>query len=192
MPEGGVAFYNCGEHSGRSQPHKHLQARWLLDKGPQDTNSKRGRRIAGTATSRPSHAQRLHSRLQHAQLQHGGEAVGPRPHAHRAASYRAPTGQSRAHSEAAAPAAVVHTLAITPAHHRWYRCPLSRASPRRRRWRLWWTRRWRGRRHWRRSSCGRCLSAPMPRALTTGCQLSEGATARGTHSTGPVLRLFAA
>jgi sulfate adenylyltransferase (ADP) / ATP adenylyltransferase len=27
MPTGGVAFYNCGEHSGRSQPHKHLQAR---------------------------------------------------------------------------------------------------------------------------------------------------------------------
>jgi ATP adenylyltransferase len=25
MPEGGLAFYNCGEHSGRSQPHKHLQ-----------------------------------------------------------------------------------------------------------------------------------------------------------------------
>jgi len=25
MPQGGVAFYNCGEHSGRSQPHKHLQ-----------------------------------------------------------------------------------------------------------------------------------------------------------------------
>lgn len=25
MPSGGVAFYNCGEHSGRSQPHKHLQ-----------------------------------------------------------------------------------------------------------------------------------------------------------------------
>jgi ATP adenylyltransferase/5',5'''-P-1,P-4-tetraphosphate phosphorylase II len=25
MPRGGVAFYNCGEHSGRSQPHKHLQ-----------------------------------------------------------------------------------------------------------------------------------------------------------------------
>jgi hypothetical protein len=25
MPNGGVAFYNCGEHSGRSQPHKHLQ-----------------------------------------------------------------------------------------------------------------------------------------------------------------------
>jgi hypothetical protein len=27
MPRGGVAFYNCGEHSGRSQPHKHLQVR---------------------------------------------------------------------------------------------------------------------------------------------------------------------
>eukprot|EP00775_Hariotina_reticulata_P007505 gene7505-7715_t len=26
MPSGGVAFYNCGEHSGRSQPHKHVQA----------------------------------------------------------------------------------------------------------------------------------------------------------------------
>ena len=25
MPSGGVAFYNCGPHSGRSQPHKHLQ-----------------------------------------------------------------------------------------------------------------------------------------------------------------------
>lgn len=25
MPRGGVAFYNCGEFSGRSQPHKHLQ-----------------------------------------------------------------------------------------------------------------------------------------------------------------------
>ncbi|KAG2499597.1 hypothetical protein HYH03_002538 [Edaphochlamys debaryana] len=25
MPEGGVAFYNCGPESGRSQPHKHLQ-----------------------------------------------------------------------------------------------------------------------------------------------------------------------
>ena len=25
MPRGGVAFYNCGPHSGRSQPHKHLQ-----------------------------------------------------------------------------------------------------------------------------------------------------------------------
>lgn len=25
MPSGGVAFFNCGEHSGRSQPHKHLQ-----------------------------------------------------------------------------------------------------------------------------------------------------------------------
>lgn len=25
MPHGGVAFYNCGEHSGRSQPHKHVQ-----------------------------------------------------------------------------------------------------------------------------------------------------------------------
>lgn len=25
MPQGGVAFYNCGEHSGRSQPHKHVQ-----------------------------------------------------------------------------------------------------------------------------------------------------------------------
>ncbi|KAF8071003.1 APA2 [Scenedesmus sp. PABB004] len=25
MPRGGVAFYNCGEHSGRSQPHKHVQ-----------------------------------------------------------------------------------------------------------------------------------------------------------------------
>jgi hypothetical protein len=25
MPSGGMAFYNCGEHSGRSQPHKHLQ-----------------------------------------------------------------------------------------------------------------------------------------------------------------------
>jgi len=25
MPAGGVAFYNCGEHSGRSQPHKHVQ-----------------------------------------------------------------------------------------------------------------------------------------------------------------------
>lgn len=25
MPQGGVAFYNCGEHSGRSQPHKHMQ-----------------------------------------------------------------------------------------------------------------------------------------------------------------------
>ena len=25
MPQGGVAFYNCGQHSGRSQPHKHLQ-----------------------------------------------------------------------------------------------------------------------------------------------------------------------
>lgn len=28
MPQGGVAFYNCGEHSGRSQPHKHLQVSW--------------------------------------------------------------------------------------------------------------------------------------------------------------------
>jgi hypothetical protein len=27
MPHGAVAFYNCGEHSGRSQPHKHLQVR---------------------------------------------------------------------------------------------------------------------------------------------------------------------
>ena len=25
FPAGAVAFYNCGEHSGRSQPHKHLQ-----------------------------------------------------------------------------------------------------------------------------------------------------------------------
>ncbi|PNH10983.1 5',5'''-P-1,P-4-tetraphosphate phosphorylase 2 [Tetrabaena socialis] len=25
MPEGGVAFYNCGPNSGRSQPHKHMQ-----------------------------------------------------------------------------------------------------------------------------------------------------------------------
>eukprot|EP00197_Chlamydomonas_leiostraca_P002297 CAMPEP_0202857802 /NCGR_PEP_ID=MMETSP1391-20130828/601_1 /ASSEMBLY_ACC=CAM_ASM_000867 /TAXON_ID=1034604 /ORGANISM="Chlamydomonas leiostraca, Strain SAG 11-49" /LENGTH=312 /DNA_ID=CAMNT_0049536653 /DNA_START=76 /DNA_END=1014 /DNA_ORIENTATION=- len=25
MPAGGLAFYNCGEHSGRSQPHKHMQ-----------------------------------------------------------------------------------------------------------------------------------------------------------------------
>lgn len=25
MPQGGLAFYNCGEHSGRSQPHKHMQ-----------------------------------------------------------------------------------------------------------------------------------------------------------------------
>ncbi|KAG2441587.1 hypothetical protein HXX76_003208 [Chlamydomonas incerta] len=25
MPEGGVAFYNCGPESGRSQPHKHMQ-----------------------------------------------------------------------------------------------------------------------------------------------------------------------
>eukprot|EP00955_Chlamydomonas_euryale_P044761 352965-Chlamydomonas_euryale.AAC.25 len=25
MPHGGMAFYNCGEHSGRSQPHKHMQ-----------------------------------------------------------------------------------------------------------------------------------------------------------------------
>ncbi|KAG2451972.1 hypothetical protein HYH02_003745 [Chlamydomonas schloesseri] len=25
MPQGGVAFYNCGPESGRSQPHKHLQ-----------------------------------------------------------------------------------------------------------------------------------------------------------------------
>ncbi|GLI69421.1 hypothetical protein VaNZ11_014030, partial [Volvox africanus] len=25
MPSGGVAFYNCGPNSGRSQPHKHLQ-----------------------------------------------------------------------------------------------------------------------------------------------------------------------
>lgn len=25
MPRGGVAFYNCGPQSGRSQPHKHLQ-----------------------------------------------------------------------------------------------------------------------------------------------------------------------
>jgi len=25
MPSGGVAFFNCGEHSGASQPHKHLQ-----------------------------------------------------------------------------------------------------------------------------------------------------------------------
>ncbi|GFR46338.1 hypothetical protein Agub_g7909 [Astrephomene gubernaculifera] len=25
MPRGGVAFYNCGPHSGRSQPHKHMQ-----------------------------------------------------------------------------------------------------------------------------------------------------------------------
>jgi len=25
LPQGGLAFYNCGEHSGRSQPHKHLQ-----------------------------------------------------------------------------------------------------------------------------------------------------------------------
>ena len=25
MPRGGVAFYNCGPHSGRSQPHKHVQ-----------------------------------------------------------------------------------------------------------------------------------------------------------------------
>ncbi|EFJ46772.1 hypothetical protein VOLCADRAFT_92922 [Volvox carteri f. nagariensis] len=26
MPAGGVAFYNCGPNSGRSQPHKHMQA----------------------------------------------------------------------------------------------------------------------------------------------------------------------
>ena len=25
MPSGGLAFYNCGEHSGHSQPHKHMQ-----------------------------------------------------------------------------------------------------------------------------------------------------------------------
>jgi ATP adenylyltransferase len=25
MPLGGVAFYNCGPASGRSQPHKHVQ-----------------------------------------------------------------------------------------------------------------------------------------------------------------------
>lgn len=25
MPLGGVAFYNCGPESGRSQPHKHMQ-----------------------------------------------------------------------------------------------------------------------------------------------------------------------
>lgn len=25
MPEGGLGFFNCGEHSGRSQPHKHVQ-----------------------------------------------------------------------------------------------------------------------------------------------------------------------
>lgn len=25
MPSGGVAFYNCGPESGRSQPHKHMQ-----------------------------------------------------------------------------------------------------------------------------------------------------------------------
>jgi hypothetical protein len=30
MPQGGVAFYNCGEHSGRSQPHKHLQVRTCI------------------------------------------------------------------------------------------------------------------------------------------------------------------
>jgi len=29
MPHGGVAFYNCGEHSGRSQPHKHVQVGWV-------------------------------------------------------------------------------------------------------------------------------------------------------------------
>jgi hypothetical protein len=29
MPQGGVAFYNCGEHSGRSQTHKHVQVRTL-------------------------------------------------------------------------------------------------------------------------------------------------------------------
>lgn len=27
MPTGGVAYFNCGEHSGASQPHKHLQVR---------------------------------------------------------------------------------------------------------------------------------------------------------------------
>lgn len=31
MPYGGCAFYNCGEHSGRSQPHKHLQVRQQLE-----------------------------------------------------------------------------------------------------------------------------------------------------------------
>ena len=25
MPQGGLGFFNCGEHSGRSQPHKHVQ-----------------------------------------------------------------------------------------------------------------------------------------------------------------------
>jgi hypothetical protein len=25
MPGGGLAYYNCGEHSGASQPHKHVQ-----------------------------------------------------------------------------------------------------------------------------------------------------------------------
>eukprot|EP00198_Chlamydomonas_reinhardtii_P008846 XP_001698183.1 predicted protein [Chlamydomonas reinhardtii] len=32
MPEGGVAFYNCGPESGRSQPHKHLQLGAAFDK----------------------------------------------------------------------------------------------------------------------------------------------------------------
>jgi ATP adenylyltransferase len=30
MPEGGLAFFNCGNHSGRSQPHKHVQVRVAL------------------------------------------------------------------------------------------------------------------------------------------------------------------
>ena len=25
MPEGGICYFNCGPHSGASQPHKHLQ-----------------------------------------------------------------------------------------------------------------------------------------------------------------------
>lgn len=25
MPQGGIAYYNCGPESGASQPHKHVQ-----------------------------------------------------------------------------------------------------------------------------------------------------------------------
>ena len=38
MPGGGLAFFNCGDQSGASQPHKHIQVTSALQqRGTQDT-----------------------------------------------------------------------------------------------------------------------------------------------------------